>query len=68
MTAYQKLKAENLKLKQQLITVATNPDSIDAKIILFGYKINADIEKALWHGGYMPTLMSKGLYSQIQEK
>lgn len=45
-----KLKAENLKLKRDLITLSTNPESIEAMQIQKTWAIHKMTEDALWHG------------------
>ncbi len=50
MTSYQKLKAENIKLKQQLRLLATNPTCEQSIFILFTQKILAKQEEMFWNG------------------
>ena len=49
-STYQKLRAENLLLKQELIMIATKPESSLTKVVLMKWKMNADIEAVAWQG------------------
>lgn len=51
MTTYQKLKAENLKLKQQLDIVCNEPDTLEAITIVHQYKFSRHAERVLMSGG-----------------
>ena len=50
MTTYQKLKAENLRLKQELDIVCNEPDNYRAKLIICRYKIQRSIETNVMSG------------------
>jgi len=69
MTTYQKLKAENLKLKQQLIELSTNPDSTESIMIKAEWIYISTMEEALWLGdsNILPKVF-KGLYDQLESK
>lgn len=49
MTAYQKLKAENIKLKQQL-DIVCNETSVEAMDIKLHYRLKRMTERAVWAG------------------
>lgn len=53
MTSYQKLKAENQRLREELATVCLFPDSMRAKTIVVQHKMGKQIEDALWHASPM---------------
>ena len=65
MTSYQKLKAENLKLKQDLITLSTYPDSVKAIIIKAEWVMISKTEEALWMGNNEMPQVFKGFLDQI---
>lgn len=50
MTTYQRLKAENKKLKRELQIILFEPDSYEAQSIKFGYSLLNDIEKQIMFG------------------
>lgn len=50
-STYQKLKEENACLKQQLLIVAGEPDTLKAKQILFQWRLSYNMEKTIWAGG-----------------
>jgi hypothetical protein len=50
-SAYQKLKAENEKLKSDLSILACHPDSEKGISIKTEWKMKANIETAVWAGG-----------------
>ncbi len=50
LSAYQKLKAENLKLKQDLIILATEPKSGKGLAIRTKWVIQKNMERSLWLG------------------
>lgn len=54
MNSYQKLKAENIKLKQQLDIVVNEPDSKDGVVIRTIWKMNRKIEGAVMAGSRTP--------------
>lgn len=55
MTTYQRLKAENLKLKQEL-DIASNDDSLEAIIIKNKYKLLRWNENYIWKDGIDSTM------------
>lgn len=50
MTTYQKLKAENERLKQNIRTLVLNPNSMDAIAISLFVKLEIEFEKAVFAG------------------
>ena len=50
MTTYQKLKAENLKLKKELIEISTRPDSTASLLIRSRWIMSKKIEDAYFLG------------------
>ena len=67
MTAYQKLKAENERLKRDLREVCLNPDSYLSFIIKKGYKLNRDLVREIMIGGPIINRMEyKGIIPQIK--
>jgi len=57
MTSYQKIKAENKKLREIIVTLIINPDSADAHHIKLLYKIQIAAENAIMFGS--PTIQSQ---------
>jgi hypothetical protein len=49
-TTYQRLKADNLRLRRELFKVCAEPHSIEAVSIVISYKMQAELEKAIWFG------------------
>ena len=67
MTPYQKLKAENERLRRDLIEVCTNPNSYLSFIIKKGYKLNRDLSNAIMAGEPNLNRMEyKGIIPQIK--
>lgn len=68
MTSYQKLKAENSKLKKQL-DIVCNEDGIDSYNIKMQYKIKRKFEKGIWFGGgNVNQVIFNGIIPQINDK
>lgn len=55
MTTYQKLKAENLRLRQELDKVCNEPGTLDAFNIKMKYRLNRAAERVIWAGGTIQT-------------
>ncbi len=49
-TSYQKLKAENKKLKKDIFWMVMNPNSVRAIIIKNRWKMIFELEMAVWKG------------------
>lgn len=50
VTTYQRLKAENKRLRKEIYIILFEPDSFEAIEIKFGYSLLNDIEKAIMAG------------------
>ena len=50
MTTYQKLKAENKKLRESLQELVLRPDSGESALIKYSVKISASVENAFFFG------------------
>lgn len=66
MTTYQRLKAENLKLKQELILLANEPNSIDGIIIKNKWVFTKKAEDAYMAGNINDKVIFYGLLSRIK--
>jgi len=63
MNSYKKLKEENKRLKQQLLTIANDPTSDVSQGIIFMYKFQSDLAKCVFMGS--STGQGTGVYEQI---
>lgn len=54
MTSYQKLKAENEKLRDEIDVLVNRYDSKEGMTIRFSYKIKQDIEDTIYFGTRTP--------------
>lgn len=50
MSSYKKLKVENQKLRQNILTLVLNPDSYEAMEIRFCVQFQADLDRLIWFG------------------
>lgn len=49
-TTYQRLKRENLELKQKLALLVSDPNSMEALCVRQEVAVSVDIERAIWQG------------------
>lgn len=63
ISGYQKLKRENLELRQKLLLLVHAPDSEEANELKQQIKLQRNIEDAVWAGG--ADNQSDGLLKQI---
>ena len=63
-SSYQKLKTENLRLKQELITLAVRPESMEAAEILYQYKMLHDLGQAM----DVPSGCGDGVFGIVNKK
>lgn len=66
-SAYQKLKAENQRLKADLLILATEPESEKGISIRMEWVSKAFIERAIWSGDSNMTFMSIGVKVKPQQ-
>ena len=66
MTTYQKLKAENKKLREALREVVLRPDSGESGLIKSAVKMQASAEKAFWFGSAAAATKFDGLIKLVQ--
>ena len=68
MTAYQKLKAENERLKQELMLICNKPNSPGTTIIKRKYQFLQNVEELLWQGDTtkINRMEYKGIIPQIK--
>lgn len=50
MTSYQKLQKENKLLKQQLFTIAKNPQSLEAQSIIYIWNFKGEMAECMMNG------------------
>jgi hypothetical protein len=50
MTSYQRLKAANAKLKEDIRKLVMEPESEEGLITKMEYQIEYEFEKVIWHG------------------
>ena len=63
-TTYQRLKRENQELKTKLVTLVSNPDSVEALKIKMEVIRCVDLERAIWQGDTTNN-NNEGLIKQI---
>lgn len=66
LSTYQKLKQENEKLKQDLITLATSPNSHEGICIKAEWVQISKLEEALWLGSNQMPAVLQGLLNQVR--
>lgn len=65
MNSYQKLKAENKRLKECIESLVFNPDGAESMNIKFSYKLLRDVEIQLLGGSASNQNQTNGILSQI---
>ena len=66
LTAYQKLKAENERLKQELMILANMNSSVSAALIKRKYQFLQEVENEIMKGSPNDRMEYKGIIPQIK--
>lgn len=66
MTSYQKIKADNERLRLEIFALVNAPDSVEAISIKHKYKMIIQVEKAVWMGDSTANIFN-GFLKQIAD-